>query len=594
MRQVHIILGFIILLSLANCSTHDPQQMHPDFFLNEEEVATSQLLSDRILSLAVDSRYLWVGTDRGLSRYNKKQGRWSNFTVKDGLAHNHVLSIALDDLQVWIGTRDGVSRYAIDTNTWTRYMPRDGLAGREVSCTAVDSRFIWFGTPNGLSRYDKETNSWARKREEDGLAGDVVKQIVIDNDYLWVGTESGVSRYDKLTDSWNNYDKDSGLIDNSVTAIAADEDSVWFGTENKGLSRYDQRNSEFVRTYTKRDRLTSDQINALAVDGTSLWLGTADSGAQRYILSVNTWREYTAETGSDFSESSARELPSNHITAIAADGNVVWFGTYEHGLVRYDLRHETWRTYNEIKALSDNDVKDIFVTDESVWVATRSGLNQATYLESTEDSTVLNWRTLSKADGLADNYITAVVEVEADLWVGTPHGLGVRHGGEDKWTFFTAKDGLADDFVTCVAWEPANYFNAKAQGRKDAKITGKSRQVGDPRYAGRESEKTREQGRSDAGFSHFTSPVPIHRGSSQSGISRLWIGTRAGLSTYEPQNGKWNTHPSELQISGWINDIKLDNDFVWIATTDGLVYHNLSTGESGKLTETDGLPSDDD
>ena len=527
MRQIRIILGFMILLSLASCFTHDPQQMPPDFFLNEEGGVTSQLLSDRVLSLAVDSRYLWIGTDRGLSRYDKARGQWDNFTVRDGLAHNQVLSIALDELRVWIGTRDGVSRYEMDTDTWTRYMPRDGLAGREVSCIAVDSRFIWFGTPNGLSRYDKETNSWARKREAEGLAGDLVTQITIDDDYIWVGTQQGVSRYDKLTDSWNNYDKDSGLIDNSVTAIAADEDSVWFGTENKGLSRYDQRNSEFVRAYTKRDRLTSDQINALAVDGTSLWLGTADSGAQRYILSVNTWRQYTTEAG----------LPSNHITAIAADGNVIWFGTYEHGLVRYDSRHEAWSTYSEIKTLSDNDVKDIFATDESVWIATRSGLNQASYLEGPEFTTGLNWHTLSKADGLADNYITTVVEAGEDLWVGTPRGLGVRHEGEDRWAFFTTKDGLAHDFVTCVAWELEN--------------------------------------RGAAGT-----------------YSRLWVGTRAGLSTYEPHNRKWNTHPSELQISSWINDIKLDGGFVWISTTDGLVYYDGTADVSGKLTETDGLPSE--
>ena len=527
MRQVHILLGFIILLSLVRCSTRDPQQMHPDFFVDEEGGVTSELLSDRILSLAVDSRYLWVGTDRGLSRYDKMQGRWGNFTVRDGLAHNHVLSIALDERQVWVGTRDGVSRYAMDTDTWTRYMPRDGLAGREVSSIAVDSRFIWFGTPNGLSRYDKETNSWARKREADGLAGDAVTQIVIDDDYIWVGTENGVSRYDKLTDSWNNYDKDSGLIDNSVTAIAADEDSVWFGTENKGLSRYDQRNSEFVGAYTKRDRLTSDQINALAVDGTSLWLGTADSGAQRYILSVNTWREYTAETG----------LASNHITAIAADGNVVWFGTYEHGLVRYDLRHETWRIYSEIQALSDNDVKDIFVTDESVWVATRSGLNRAIYLESVADSTPLNWWTLGKAEGLADNYITTVAEVGEDLWVGTPRGLGVRRGNEDRWRFFTTKDGLAHDFVTCVAWE-------------------------------------------------------LERGGIAGTYSRLWVGTRAGLSTYEPQSQKWNTHSSKLQISGRINDIKLDDHSVWIATAEGLVYYDRSADVSGILTDKGGLRSE--
>ncbi len=558
MHQVRTILGSIILLSLASCFTHDPQQMHPNFFIAEEAGTTSQLLSDRVLSLAIDSRYVWVGTDRGLSRYDKQGGQWNSFTVKDGLAHNTVLSIALDDDLVWIGTQDGANRYHMETNTWTRYMPRDGLAGREISCIAVDSRFIWFGTPNGLSRYDKETNSWARRREKDGLAGDSVTQIAISNDYIWIGTEKGVSRYDKLTDSWNNYDKDSGLVDNSVSAIAVDGDAVWFGTENKGLSLYDQRNSDFVRTYTKKDQLTSDQIKALAADGTSLWLGTADSGAQRYILSVNTWRTYTAPIPAKAEKTTKAGLPSNHITAIAPDGNVVWFGTHEHGLVRYDLRHGTWSTYGEIKALSDNDVKDILVTDESVWVATRSGLNQATYLESSEFSKGINWRTLSKADGLTDNYITSVLEVKENLWVGTPSGLGLRHGDEGKWTFYTTKDRLVHDFVTCIAWQPA-IRDTERQGQEEG--TGEWKGITD------NNTRTND-------------------------VSRLWIGTKAGLSTYEPENRQWNTHPPRLHISGWINDIKFDGDFVWIATTDGLVYYDGSAGISGKLTVKDGLPSE--
>ena len=517
----------------------------------------SYLLSNRVLCLAVDSRYVWIGTDRGLSQYDKQRGHWVNFTVKDGLAHNTVLSIALDDDWVWIGTRDGANRYHTKNKTWTRYMPRDGLAGREIACIAVDSRFIWFGTPNGLSRYDKDTNSWARMREKDGLAGDSVTHIEISSDYIWIGTEKGVSRYDKLTDSWNNYDKDSGLVDNNVSAIAADGDAVWFGTEKKGLSLYDQRNSDFVRTYTKKDRLASDQIKALAVDGTSLWLGTADNGAQRFISSVETWRKYTARIPAEKGAITEPGLPSNHITAIAPDGNVVWFGTYEHGLVRYDLRRQIWSTYSEIKALSDNDVKDISVTDESVWVATRSGLNQATDLESPEFSTGLNWRTFSKADGLTDNYITSVLEVEKDLWVGTPSGLGLRHQDEGRWTFFTTKDGLAHDYVTCIAWQPSIRYSKK---QRQAQETEAWKEV--------EGDNSRVDS-----------------------VPQVWIGTRAGLSTYDPQNRKWNMHPSRLKISGWINDIKFDDDYVWIGTADGLVYYDWSTGLSGKLTPKDGLPS---
>ena len=442
MYQVHMILAFVILMSVANCLARGSELLEPESFDAEAPEATSQLLSDRVLSLAVDSQYVWVGTDRGLSRYDKQRDEWDNFTVKDGLAHNTVVSIALDGDLVWIGTRDGVSCFEMNKNIWTRYMPRDGLAGRDISCIAIDSRFIWFGTPNGLSRYDKETNSWAQKRKMDGLAGDAVTRITVDEDYIWIGTRNGVSRFDKLTDSWNNYDKDSGLVDNIVSAIAADGDLVWFGTEDKGLSLYDRRNSDFVRTYTKKDHLTSDHIRALATDGTSLWLGTADRGVQRYILSVNTWRQYTVSNPENAENTGQTGLLFNHITSIAPDGNVVWFGTHENGLARHDLRRGTWEFYGEVKALSDNDVKDVFVTDESVWVATRFGLNQASYLKNSEFSAGRIWRTLNKANGLSDNYITCVLQVEEDVWVGTPSGLGLRHGDDGEWMFFTTEDGF--------------------------------------------------------------------------------------------------------------------------------------------------------
>ncbi len=501
-------LILLTVLSFARLTLASSPDRLPEVYA---PTLTNPLLSDRVSSVEMNSGYVWVGTDRGVSRYDKVKRQWKNFTITDGLANNNVLAIALDDREVWIGTRGGVSRYNIMMDKWRHYMPHDGLADRTVTCIAVDSRFVWFGTPKGLSRYDKETNTWARKQKADGLAGDKVKRIAVDADYLWVATEAGVSRYDKLTDSWSNYDKEGGLVDNDVSAIAASEDAVWFGTENKGISLYHVRNSEFARTYTKRDRLTSDQIRSLVMDGTSLWIGLADGGAQRYILSVNAWRQYTTEDG----------LPSNHITAIAADGNVVWFGTHEHGVARYDLRREEWTSYGEARALSDDDVKSLLATKSRVWVGTRNGLNKYRVGKSSPD-----WRTISKADGLADNYITGVAESDDSLWVGTPKGLGVRHG-TGKWKFYNTADGLADNFVTCLTWD-----------------------------------KSRAQ---------------------------LWVGTRDGISTYHPLTESWNSHPGELENLGWVNDILLTEEFIWIATSDGLIYCDRSTETSPTLKQVGGL-----
>ena len=501
-RTVSCLILYLTVLSFATLTVTSSPDWLPEV---HAPTLTNPLLSDRVSSVEMNSGYVWVGTDRGVSRYDKVKRQWENFTIADGLANNDVLAIALDGKEVWIGTRGGVSRYNTVMDEWRQYMPHDGLADRTVTCIAVDSRFVWFGTPKGLSRYDKETNTWARKQKADGLAGDRVKKTAVDANYLWVATEAGVSRYDKLTDSWSNYDKEGGLVDNDVSAIAANEDAVWFGTENKGISLYDVRNSEFARTYTKRDRLTSDQIRSLVMDGTSLWIGMADGGAQQYILSVNAWRQYTTEDG----------LPSNHITAIAADGNVVWFGTHEHGVVRLDLRSDEWTRYGEILALSDNDVKSLLATKSKVWVGTRNGLNEYRIGKSS-----LDWRTISKADGLADSYITGVVDSGDALWVGTPRGLGVRYG-TGKWQFYNAANGLADDFVTCLTWD-----------------------------------KSRAQ---------------------------LWVGTRDGLSTYHPLTDSWNSHSGELDNLGWVNDILLTEEFIWIATSEGLLYFDRSTETSPTL-----------
>ena len=110
MYRACLALAFMTMacLYLASCLTFTPLserpvtgEPSPDVTAQKPEVqekvgATGYLLSNRISSLAVDSRYVWVGTDRGLSRCMKKQQNWDGFTVKDGLAHNNVLSIALD------------------------------------------------------------------------------------------------------------------------------------------------------------------------------------------------------------------------------------------------------------------------------------------------------------------------------------------------------------------------------------------------------------------------------------------------------------------------------------------------------------------
>lgn len=103
------------------------------------------------------------------------------------------LHIAPDD-SVWVGTwGGGVAHF--DGNKWTNLTVRDGLAGNIIYSIAQDDEgTLWFGTNHGLSRYDG--HSWHNYGIHDGLLDVNIYAIAISPDgSIWAGTRNGVARF---------------------------------------------------------------------------------------------------------------------------------------------------------------------------------------------------------------------------------------------------------------------------------------------------------------------------------------------------------------------------------------------------------------
>jgi len=64
----------------------------------------------RARSFAGTGDVAWIGTNEGLLRYNTKTGEKKLFTTYDGLVGNYILSVAVDNRFIWVGTWDGISR----------------------------------------------------------------------------------------------------------------------------------------------------------------------------------------------------------------------------------------------------------------------------------------------------------------------------------------------------------------------------------------------------------------------------------------------------------------------------------------------------
>jgi len=170
-----------------------------------EEYASS-LVSNKIRAVAAEKDYIWVGTERGVSRYDKKRDMWQTYTTEDGLIDDKVSCIAVDENSVWFGTARGVTMYSKKSHDWINFTTENGLPSNQVTCIAIDGNKVWFGTFDaGLAKYDQKIESWMTFTEKNGLAHSSVLSMALDENFCWFGTRRGLSRYDKQTNAWTTY-----------------------------------------------------------------------------------------------------------------------------------------------------------------------------------------------------------------------------------------------------------------------------------------------------------------------------------------------------------------------------------------------------
>ena len=422
-----------------------------------------------VQAVAEDGNGFWVGTvNKGVLKYSQASGAWTAFTVEDGLVHDSVwrYQLKVDSKYVWVGTSRGLSRYDKAKETWTSFTKPTILADRRAVAVTTDSRYVWVGTHRGLSRYDKRYDGWKHfqkleeesgddeednedEEEEDEDKEEEIKNELVDNNvidlsvgsrYVWIATEGGVGRYDKIADRFESYTKENQLPSVDIRAIVQNRSDVWIGTKN-GISKHsilsDDRNAwetynaaiEILPTvegkYAKS--LKNDDVRCLAVDDSHVWAGTK-TGVSLYALRQGTWTTFTQKDG----------LASDEVSCIIIDNEQVWFGS-GRGVTVYDTSNETWRVLTEADGLGSNLITSMAIRGDQVWFGTFD--KGVTML----DKTTGQFTTFTKADGLPHNGILSITIDDDYLWFGTHGGLTRYDSLTGTWTVYTERfdhDGI--------------------------------------------------------------------------------------------------------------------------------------------------------
>ena len=386
--------------------------------------------------LAVDrDGNLWIATPGGLLEWDTSDDTVVKYTTEHGLAHNWVEMVEIDPAgDVWAGTGGGISRQ-VGTG-WKTYDDEHGLPCNGVTDIGfARNGDVWVSTFGcGVARFDGET--WSTYTEADGLSDSHVLCVTPATDgTVLFGTWAGVSQL--ASGRWYTYKTDGGLIHHGVEAIAEDhEGAVWIGTW-EGMSRL---NNTIWTSYGPGEE--PGWVESIAVDSDgAAWAGTRD-GVYRFDADTWVWDKVLSIDG----QPDERGVS----IAVAPDGappggGVVWVGTYNGGLYRFDSTG--WTHYTLASSLPSNKVARIAAgPDGAIWVETRP---------DRYDQGGGTWRFDGRIwDRGADDAWPGDGSTSPDPGAWSFNDDSVSHFDGGRWITYTSQNGLIGDTVNGMAVGP--------------------------------------------------------------------------------------------------------------------------------------------
>lgn len=407
------------------------------------------LSHNRVECVLRDSRgYLWIGTERGLNRFNgvKIKKYFANQQDSSSLNNNWINCLYEDRAKnLWIGTQKGLEKYDWEKDAFVKVKISESDFTDVRVIKEQDDNILILGTSKGLIRFPVNTQKpelLLTSSNEENASENNISDFVTDSlENLWFTTlGEKIWCYNFITKQFKSIDnvelkgttgiRKSLAIDNSNT--------LWIGTYGKGLYSFNPKSSEFESYPSHGDGTgtSSKLIHDLYLDGNTLLIAADQGGLDKLNLSTQKF-EY-----SNSDESIKNGLNSNNLNVIYKDHeNILYIGTSVSGLNIYNPKEERFETYRkEITDINDYrcNVINKFFEDSNglIWIGTDGGgaysFNPQTekfsgYIHQPENS-----------NSISGNAISAITEDKnQNIWFGTwGNGLCKFNKQTNKFTRF--------------------------------------------------------------------------------------------------------------------------------------------------------------
>ncbi len=422
-----------------------------------------------------------------------------------------------------------------------------------------------------------------------------------DDGFLWVGTGKGLARFDGYN-FINVQFPDSSLLRYTTSSLKDKNGTIWFGCSDGSV--YHTSRNKLIQVILSNDKLISDlaegpdgliyvipqgkaifsidpartdQIRTYSLSVDPVMLSAAFAGNHKLLIGTQeNLLVCTIGKDSVSVEDVIEGFDYSGITAILQAGDTSGFviGTDGNGLFRLDLsdsrnKPERFKNHPELESLNIQSI--IRDSENCLWIATNgSGAIQCIFSDNYE--TVESARTYDINSGFIINDVKTVFQdIEGNYWLGT-YGAGISMLTSYAYGYYMpGETSLRNNIIYVNSYQDKYILGTPSGFHLFNSLTGKS-----------------------VLFTDLTSHVGNREITSYllDKDNNLWIGTGGGGLYLRNSTGSvrrfFRSGDSGLDF---IKDIEIENQNIWLATTNGvIVVDKISGTETRRFDINNGLP----
>ena len=383
---------------------------------------------------------IWVGS-YGDGVYLIEDGNVSHFILnsfdESSINYNDVLSIFQDkEGNIWFGTDGGGLSYIVENrkpiynitnNNAPEGVPVD--VPRAISKDADGN--LWIGTSGkGLSvlSADRKRSDHFDTDSNDGnqLTSNRVMSLLFDLDQnMWIGTQGGGLMV-KRNGSKNIEVVNAGFPSKTIWDIAeVDKNHLWVCSRNEGVILLNKKDKSWRKIKVQlEDEVVSSGNVRVIVKGSmeSFFIGT-ENGELFQIDKEKVLRKL-----------SIKNKNTGAIKSLLHDGNHLWVGTQQAGILIYNLETNEQIQLGKSSGLPNNVIYSILPQDEKfLWVSTNKGICQINKSRALNEATNIVNQHLRVESGLVSNEFNTGAAYQDDagkMYFGGIDGVNWFHPDE--------------------------------------------------------------------------------------------------------------------------------------------------------------------